>query len=941
MRAVTALKAAGRTDPGCSERSTRTGCHVDAVARAVHRHRRRRRSGRRRKSRRRRLERAADAAGARDRAGRDPAFAKRSRSPTTRSIGWLGTRPEWNGMACVAHGRGRRRRARDRRPRGRHAALQAVAGRHRESDARPLARRRAGRCRRGLRTRGDAPSPAQRGVSRRRLGACTSLAIPNSSTSTRFAFDPDSALLLCSDGLTDLIESSAIAHLVARFAGDPDRVANALIDAAKDAGGKDNVTVVYVEGADFKTIAGDSVAADTTRQLRDDRTGHPSNRERHVRVALLVLVAVLLVLSVVSLPGPLPVGRNAFAPSPSSLGRLVVRPGESIAAALKQVSPGGEIVVEPGEYREAVSLVNDVRLVSRIPGGAVLRLPATAGETDAAAIASGIAGAAFVGFRIVGDAATPLGTGLLVQDSELSVIDTEISGAANVAIDIAGTSQVSVMASDVHDNPGAAFAVRAGASARISHNVFQRNGVSPNAPHAGHPRGERRPHPRGQRVLRHHPGGIPRAERARSDGPRARQLVPRSTRAASAGARTLARPARRAAMIAPPGFQVGPYTVLGPAGRGGMADVFIATDTRTGRRVALKIVPVGDDQEARQIVEAEREGAEYQKQLWQVYRQVPEVYQYAHRRSVFLHRDGVPRWPEPVRGDRRAAPCRRRAPSAIAIQICRFLEAAHTLEPTIDGRKRRSLLHGDLKPRNIRVLNDDEVKVFDFGAAKALSFSRKVTRHDFGSIAYLSPERIESGDIDAHADFWGVGVILYEMVSGMQPFQAKDTRRLESRIRSRACSSALEQWLSEWPARCRDEAAGRRTARPLRQRSGDSRGSRMRARRPRDAGRARRLARPRGGRACDPTRTLGLGRRATGRRRRRGHASNNAVPSADGLQTAPRATGPSRTGRGMMEGTARPKCRVRDGPKTVATVAACAEGDLAPAGARHRRQRAA
>jgi hypothetical protein len=121
----------------------------------------------------------------------------------------------------------------------------------------------------------------------------------------------------------------------------------------------------------------------------------------------------------------------------------------------------------------------------------------------------------------------------------------------------------------------------------------------------------------------------------------------------------------------------------------------------------------------------------------------------------------------------------------IAIQICRFLEAAHTLEPTIDGRKRRSLLHGDLKPRNIRVLNDDVVKVFDFGAAKALSFSRKVTRHDFGSIAYLSPERIESGDIDAHADFWGLGVILYEMLSGTQPFQAADTRRLESRILAR------------------------------------------------------------------------------------------------------------------------------------------------------------
>ncbi len=244
-------------------------------------------------------------------------------------------------------------------------------------------------------------------------------------------------------------------------------------------------------------------------------------------------------------------------------------------------------------------------------------------------------------------------------------------------------------------------------------------------------------------------------------------------------------------MIAPPGFQVGPYTVLGPAGRGGMADVFAATDSRTGRRVALKLVLGGDDHDARQIVEAEREGAEYQKQLWQVYRQVPEVYEYAlddwyfYIAMEFL--DGqnlselIAHGPLPT-------------PRAvgIAIQICRFLEAAHTLEPTIDGRKRRSLLHGDLKPRNVRVLDDDEVKVFDFGAAKALSFSRKVTRHDFGSIAYLSPERIESGDIDAHADFWGVGVILYEMVSGSQPFQAKDTRRLESTILSRRSPPSLD-----------------------------------------------------------------------------------------------------------------------------------------------------
>jgi len=120
----------------------------------------------------------------------------------------------------------------------------------------------------------------------------------------------------------------------------------------------------------------------------------------------------------------------------------------------------------------------------------------------------------------------------------------------------------------------------------------------------------------------------------------------------------------------------------------------------------------------------------------------------------------------------------------IAIQLCHFLEAAHGFESTIDGRQLRSLLHGDLKPRNIRLLWADKVKILDFGIAKALSLSRKVTRNDFGSITYVSPERLESGEIDTYADFWAVGVLLYEMLAGGQPFRAPDTRRLELRIRS-------------------------------------------------------------------------------------------------------------------------------------------------------------
>jgi serine/threonine protein phosphatase PrpC len=317
-------------------------------------------------------------------------------------------------------------------------------------------------------------------------------------------FADDTAFLLCSDGLTDLIDSAAIDDLVTRFAGEPDRVASALVDAANRAGGRDNVTVVYVEGDRFASMRRAAPAALPPRPPARGRTSiagqsglppsprppeivKPSKAEKGVRAALLALLTMLLAVSVGTLPRPAVPAPDAVAPpllSQSHQGQLVVRAGESISQALERATPGIEVVVEPGEYREAISLASHVRLVSRVPGGAILRLPANARETDAAAIARNVSGAAITGFRIVGDAATALGTGVLIQDSEVSIVDTDISGATGVAIDVAGASRVDIMATDVHDNPGAALAVRAGASARVTHNVFRRNAASPAVPAA-------------------------------------------------------------------------------------------------------------------------------------------------------------------------------------------------------------------------------------------------------------------------------------------------------------------------------------------------------------------------------------------------------------------------------------------------------------------------
>jgi hypothetical protein len=84
-----------------------------------------------------------------------------------------------------------------------------------------------------------------------------------------------------------------------------------------------------------------------------------------------------------------------------------------------------------------------------------------------------------------------------------------------------------------------------------------------------------------------------------------------------------------------------------------------------------------------------------------------------------------------------------------------------------------------------------QVKVLDFGIAKALSLSRKVTRNDFGTMPYLSPERLDTGDVNELSDLWAVGVMLYEMVRGTAPFWAQDTRRLEQLILARSPAPPL------------------------------------------------------------------------------------------------------------------------------------------------------
>jgi hypothetical protein len=266
-----------------------------------------------------------------------------------------------------------------------------------------------------------------------------------------------------------------------------------LIEAANAAGGKDNITVVYVEGELFAATGAGLPGSDQeiTRRHgtaareaagkqargRNDRI-QGNRRARVVRALLVGLLTIVILLVVIQAPPDLPLGSTAAPPAGTADGwRVTVTASESIADALQNARPGTTIVVAPGQYREMLMLRSHVRLVSEVRHGAVLRLPGSAPEAAAAIVASGVQEAAVEGFRIVGDAATPLGTAVLLNGSTVSLSQLSITGATRAAIDVGRRSQAAVTASDIQENAGAAVAIRSGGEAMLSHNVFSKNGA--------------------------------------------------------------------------------------------------------------------------------------------------------------------------------------------------------------------------------------------------------------------------------------------------------------------------------------------------------------------------------------------------------------------------------------------------------------------------------
>lgn len=209
--------------------------------------------------------------------------------------------------------------------------------------------------------------------------------------------------------------------------------------------------------------------------------------------------------------------------------------------------------------------------------------------------------------------------------------------------------------------------------------------------------------------------------------------------------------------------KIGRYKVVGIAGRGGMGVVYIAEDPFIGRKVAIKtaVAPSPDDpaefEKFQQFFfnEARAAGRLTHPNIVSVYDATVEG---GHGYLVMEYIDG-PTLKEYCRPDNLL-------PSEKAVQT--VYQAATALEYA----HQNGVIHRDIKPSNIMISRSGEVKISDFGIAAMEGVSGAADDVAAGSVRYSSPEQLRQEDLTPQTDIFSLGVVLYELLTGVNPFQA-------------------------------------------------------------------------------------------------------------------------------------------------------------------------
>ena len=323
--------------------------------------------------------------------------------------------------------------------------------------------------------------------------------------------EPDSAILLCSDGLTDMLPGSTIAHIVRQHAGDPEGVVDSLVAAANAAGGRDNVTVVYAEMPRFAAAIGNGgISRATTEPLpvsekaaRADAAegAHASVREgthggadaAHVkkkrgffrtvfgsRITWFAIGALLGVLGALALTLWLDRG-EVRTPQTFVVAADGSAPYASIASATAVVQPGDTVRLEPGLYTELVHLPDGVDLIARVPGTVTIVRPASARPATPGLIIGGARSVRVSGIRFDApfDAAGDVGIRVACPAATLELV--EITGTVRQAIALSPAATVTMNGGRVAVT-GRLVTVGDDGHATFVNNVVTRTGSSTDAP---------------------------------------------------------------------------------------------------------------------------------------------------------------------------------------------------------------------------------------------------------------------------------------------------------------------------------------------------------------------------------------------------------------------------------------------------------------------------
>lgn len=234
------------------------------------------------------------------------------------------------------------------------------------------------------------------------------------------------------------------------------------------------------------------------------------------------------------------------------------------------------------------------------------------------------------------------------------------------------------------------------------------------------------------------------------------------------------------------GREFGHYRVLSLLGAGGMGKVYLAEDTRLGRKIALKLLP------SQLSASPERK-----KRFQQEARSASSL---NHPNIITIH--GFEEFDdfnfiaaEFIEGETLRERLQKSALSVgetldIAVQLASALEAAHSV----------GVIHRDIKPANIMIRRDRIAKILDFGLAKLTAagsgsfdtLDLTGQRRVMGTINYMSPEQALGEKLDARTDIFSLGVVIYEMLTGVQPFAGHSEAAIYNRIINKDAAPLVE-----------------------------------------------------------------------------------------------------------------------------------------------------